>query len=74
MSENDKFNGGFGGMPINPKLCFTCAFAIGDPPFANHPRKAYCQVYRRGGPAKPQDVYHYGKPCKYYLKKQDAEE
>lgn len=51
---------------IKATYCMTCAYAHGDPPFADLPKKAYCLMYPKStGRSKPEDVYYEGKPCKY---------
>lgn len=59
----------FGCAPINPKMCMTCRFAHGKPPFEDAPEKAYCMIYSRDeGEQKPDEVYHNGGKCEYYEK------
>lgn len=59
--------GDWGFAHPNPKDCFTCIYSLGQPPFEDNPRKAYCRVYtRESGVQKPDGVYYDGKPCKYH--------
>ena len=58
----------FGCRGINPKFCKSCAFAHGEPPFADLPEKAYCEIYQRGTTGKPPDVYYDGAKCDFYMK------
>lgn len=56
---------GFGCSPINPVACQTCEFMT-------RKYSANCLVYSEDiGAVKPDDVYRYGKPCKYYSKKKN---
>ena len=62
----------FGCLPINPKMCRTCRFSHGEPPFEDAPDKAYCMIYsREDGEQKPDEVYHHGGKCEYYEKQKD---
>lgn len=62
-------NEAWGCKPINPKMCKTCRFSRGDPPFEDRPEKAYCMIYSRAdGEEKPAEVYYDGGDCLYYEK------
>lgn len=62
----------FGCKPINPKMCMTCRFAHGKPPFEDAPEKSYCMIFSRDdGEQKPPDVYYEGADCEYYEKQKD---
>lgn len=62
----------FGCKPINPKMCKTCRFAHGKPPFEDAPEKRYCMIFSRDdGEQKPPDVYYEGAECEYYEKQKD---
>lgn len=59
----------FGCKPINPKMCRTCRFSRGDPPFEDSPEKSNCMIYsREDGEEKPPEVYFDGGDCEYYEK------
>lgn len=63
---------GFGCRKINPKMCRSCRFSHGDPPFEDAPEKSYCMIYSRdSGEQKPPDVYYEGAECEYYKKQKD---
>lgn len=54
---------------IDPKACETCAFAYGEPPFADGPKKRYCAVFtRESGQRKPNAVYYDGGRCPAWRK------
>lgn len=62
----------FGCLSINPRMCKTCRFAHGDPPFEDMPEKSYCMIYSRAnGEQKPHEVYYEGAECEYYEKQKD---
>jgi hypothetical protein len=47
--------------------CETCMFSHGEPPYADLPGKANCQVFTyESGLVKPEDVYFYGADCPYH--------
>jgi hypothetical protein len=50
------------------KMCQTCMFAHGDPPWADTPDKGNCQIYERGSILgdKPNEVAYNGADCEYY--------
>jgi hypothetical protein len=49
------------------KVCQTCTFAHGEPPWADSPNKNYCVIYGRNeGEGKPDDVSFDGADCEYY--------
>lgn len=51
------------------KLCKSCIFSHGKPPFADLPEKAYCVIYsKENGKVKHPDVYYNGAECEYYEK------
>ena len=60
---------GFGCKPINPKMCKTCRFSRGKPPFEDAPEKKYCMIFSRDeGEQKPPEVYFDGEDCDFYKK------
>ena len=55
----------FGGR--KPRWCMSCAYADGEPPWADSPLKSYCVMYARGdGRQKPPEVYYDGAECEFY--------
>lgn len=47
--------------------CETCMFSHGEPPYADLPAKANCQVFTyESGRVKPEDVYFHGADCPYH--------
>ena len=65
----DSENASTGCRGINPAFCKKCAFSHGEPPFADLPEKAYCEVYAHGTTnGKPPDVYYDGAECEFYMK------
>lgn len=65
-------NEGWGCKPINPKMCKTCRFSQGEPPFEDAPEKSYCMIYSHDeGERKPPEVYYDGGDCEYYAKRKD---
>ena len=59
----------FGCKPINPRMCRTCRFSRGDPPFEDKPEKSSCMIYsRKDGEEKPPEIYFNGGDCEYYEK------
>lgn len=47
--------------------CETCMFSHGEPPYADLPAKANCQVLTyESGRVKPEDVYFHGADCPYH--------
>ncbi len=55
--------------PMIARYCKTCAFCHGEPPFADLPEKAYCEIYRyENSTRKPPDVYYDGAECEFYIK------
>ena len=47
--------------------CETCMFSHGEPPYADLPGKANCQVFTyESGLVKPEDVYFHGADCPYH--------
>lgn len=56
-----------GGTRPTNRHCQTCEFADGNPPFENHPDKAYCRMYLEAdGQGKPRSVTFEGKDCLFY--------
>lgn len=54
---------------INPRMCKTCRFSHGEPPFEDSPMKSNCMIYSRdSGEEKPPEVYFDGGECEYYEK------
>lgn len=62
--NKDVGNEVWGCAKINPAYCKKCAYSHGEPPFADLPEKAYCEIFtRESGLSKPKDVYYEGAEC-----------
>lgn len=74
MSEEEKKGNvtgffGCGGTPADCKVCHTCKYAHGAPPFADDPTKGNCEMYPvECGTLKPRAVLFEGGDCLYYEK------
>ena len=67
MKDSDNSSSGHGTR--NPAWCQTCVFSHGEPPFADMPEKAYCQIYtREKTTGKPPNVYYEGAECEFFIK------
>lgn len=61
-----------GGTRPTNRHCQTCDFANGNPPFEDHPNKAYCRMYLESdGWGKPRSVTFGGEDCIFYRRASD---